>query len=232
MKTALLFSGGKDSLAVAYLTRERWEDLTFYHADTGDLLPEVREIVDGMEAMVPHFVRVETNAKHWQMLNGLPSDLVPTSGTPAGLAIGMSQQRIVDRFDCCASNIMAPLHFRQLADGITVSIRGTKRCDLKKLPAEPGDTSMGYEIQLPLLDWSHADVFAYLKEVGAPLCRVYENNVNAPECATCPAWWSENRARYLDKHHPALSAEYQRKLAIVKAQVAPLYANLMGEAHG
>lgn len=231
-KIALLFSGGKDSAAVAYLLRPYWGRLTFYHMDTGDLLPEVREIVDGMEAIVPSFVRIHGDANAWQKANGLPSDLVPMSGTPIGVLSGLSNQRIVDRFDCCASNIMAPIHNRMIADGITLVIRGTKACDMPHLPAVSGDTSCGYELWLPIQDWSHDDVFAYLKKVGAPICRVYENNVNAPECATCPAWWSENRARYLDKYHPELSKEYQRKLAIVKAQVAPLYANLMGEAHG
>ena len=46
MKTALQFSGGKDSLACIHLMRSHWDTLTVYHVDTGDLLPEVREIVD------------------------------------------------------------------------------------------------------------------------------------------------------------------------------------------
>src|SRR5262245_5370823 len=50
---ALQFSGGKDSLAVAYLQRPFWDRLTFYHGDSGDLLPEVREIVDQIAALVP-----------------------------------------------------------------------------------------------------------------------------------------------------------------------------------
>jgi len=60
---ALHFSGGKDSLALVYLLRPSWERLTLYHVDTGDLLPEVREIVDMVEGMVPDFRRIETDAK-------------------------------------------------------------------------------------------------------------------------------------------------------------------------
>ena len=62
---ALQFSGGKDSLALVYLLRPQWDRLTLYHVDTGDLLPEVREIVDTVEAMVPDFRRIETDAKAW-----------------------------------------------------------------------------------------------------------------------------------------------------------------------
>ncbi len=227
----LQFSGGKDSLAVAYLLKPHWNRLTFYHVDTGDLLPEMADIVDGIEAMVPSFVRIETHVSDWMMRFGLPSDLVPTTCTPAGLAIGAGSRRIVDRFDCCASNIMAPMHERMLADGITLVIRGTKRADFTRLPAGNGPAG-GYDLWLPLLEWSHADVFAYLREVGAPICRVYDGKVNAPECATCPAWWSEGRAGYLAKYHPALSAEYARRLELVAAEIAPLWKHLQGELDG
>ncbi len=230
-RIALQFSGGKDSLAMAYLLRPHWDRLTFYHVDTGDLLPEVREIVDGMAAQVPRFVRINTDSTAWMAAIGLPSDLVPTTSTPAGLAIGASSQRIVDRFDCCASNIMAPMHGRMVVDGVTLVIRGTKRADLARLPHEGGDTGMGYVLWLPLIEWSHADVFAYLREVGAPICRVYDHSVQAPECATCPAWWSEGRAEYLKKHHPGLHATYRAKLAIVAREVRPHWDALKVE-HG
>lgn len=226
---ALHFSGGKDSLAVAYLLRPYWDRLTFYHVDAGDLLPEVRQIVDGVATTVPRFVRIHTDAAQWMADVGLPSDLVPTSSSMAGLAIGASTQRIVDRFDCCAMNLWAPMHQRMLQDGVTLTIRGTKRADLKKLPAADGPTGLGYDLWLPLLEWSHDDVFAYLREVGAPICRVYEHKVNALECATCPAWWSEGRAAYLKQRHPELYATYQAKLAIVAREVMPHWAALQVE---
>ena len=229
---AFQFSGGKDSLALVHVLRPHWDRLTLYHVDTGDLLPEVREIVDGVEAMVPSFVRIETQAADWNERFGLPSDLVPSSCTPLGVKIGMSDRRLVDRFECCAFNIMVPMHNAALKDGCTLVIRGTKRADMKRLPAEDGPTGLGYDLWLPLLDWSDADVFAYLREVGAPICRVYENGVQSPECATCPAWWSEGRAAYLAKHHPDLSETYRAKLEVVAAEVAPLWAHLQREIAG
>jgi phosphoadenosine phosphosulfate reductase len=226
---ALQFSGGKDSLALVHLLRPHWDRLTLYHVDAGDLLPEVREVVDGVARLVPDFRRIETDAKAWTASAGLPSDLVPTTCTPTGLAIGASGQAIVDRFSCCAANLMAPMHERMIEDGVSLVIRGTKRADLGRLPHEGGDTGAGYELWLPLLEWSHDDVFAYLREVGAPICRVYEHKVNAPECATCPAWWSEGRAVYLKKHHPDLFATYRARLAVVAAEVSPHWRALKGE---
>jgi phosphoadenosine phosphosulfate reductase len=225
----LQFSGGKDSLACVHLLRPHWEKLTLYHVDTGDLLPEVMEIVDQVESMVPRFIRIETNSNQWRETVAYPSDLVPTSSSILGVKIGMSDRRIIDRFECCAMNIMVPMHERALADNCTLVIRGTKRADMKRLPAENGPTGLGYDLWLPLLEWSHEDVFNYLREVGAPICRTYEHRVNAPECATCPAWWSEGRAEYLKKYHPDLSAEYQRKLAIVEAEIMPFVSLLRTE---
>ncbi len=228
---ALHFSGGKDSLAVTYLLREVWPRITLYHVDTGDLLPEVREIVDGVEAMVPRFVRINTDAMKFVDEVGLPSDLVPTSCTPGGLLLGLGSRRIIDRFDCCASNIMMPLHQRMVADGITLVIRGTKRADTPRMAHSGGDTGEGYDLWLPLIDWSHDEVFAYLRKAGAPICRVYEHKVNAPECARCTAWWGEGRAAYLGKYHPALYADYQARLAIVAREIAPHLQTLQVE-HG
>lgn len=225
---ALQFSGGKDSLAVAHLLRPYWDRLTFYHVDTGDLLPEVREIVSDMERQVPRFVRIASDSKAWAEVNGLPSDLVPHTGTLPAKMFG-AKTLISGRYECCGHNLWIPMHSRMVADGITLAIRGTKRCDVAKLPAVTGDTSMGYSLWLPIEDWSHDEVFAYLNSVGAPICRVYESAVNAPECATCPAWWTEGRAAYLARYHPELSAIYRRKLAAVAAEIAPVWATLQAE---
>lgn len=226
-RIALHFSGGKDSLALAHLLRPHWDRITFYHVDTGDLLPEVREIVAGMEALAPRFVRIQTDACAVAATFGQPSDLVPHTGSPVGVLIG--GRPIIGRYDCCAHNLWAPMHTRMIEDKITLVIRGTKRVDLRKLPAENGSLEGGYELWLPLQEWSHEDVFTFLRKVGAPICRVYEHTVNAPECATCPAWQSEARAVYLRKFHPDLFAEYGTRLRAVAAEVMPVFAQMRAE---
>lgn len=225
---ALQFSGGKDSLAVAYLLRPYWDRLTFYHLDAGDLLPEVAEVVSDMESRVSRFVRIDTDSRAWALQHGEPSDLAPYTGTLPGMLMG-GKTRISGRWDCCGHNLWLPMHERLAADGVTLAIRGTKRCDMPRLPATTGDTSMGYELWLPIEDWSHADVFAYLREQGVALPKVYQDRVQAPECATCPAWWSEGRASYLRANHPALFAAYQARLRTVAGEVTPIFETLVEE---
>lgn len=229
---ACSYSGGKDSLACVHLLREHLDRITVYHVDTGDLLPEMRESVDRVEAICPRFVRIETGVTEWIAANGLPTDLMPFSQHWVGRQMGQAGTALVSRYDCCFTNLMSPLYSRVRADGNTLLIRGTKRCDMPRLPVTSGDVVEGLEIYYPLLEWSNADVFAYLAEKGVPLPRVYESVVNSPECARCSAWWGEGRSAYLKRHHPNLWAEYQQRLALVRQEIYPslLDLNREGEA--
>ncbi len=231
-KIALSFSGGKDSLACVYLFRERLDRITLYHVDTGDLLPEVREVVDFVEGFAPNFVRINTDVGTSIRQHGLPTDLLPSSAHWLGDVMGEGKTKLVPRYDCCYRSLMKPVLDRVLADGNTLLIRGTKRIDTKRMATEDGDQALGLTIHLPLQEWSNEQVFAYLREQGAPICRVYETMTNAPECARCSAWWHEGRAAYLRKHHPSLWADYRDRLRAVTAEIGPLLESLQTEVAG
>ena len=212
-------SGGKDSLAVLYLLQDQAHRFTAYHMDTGDLLPEVVEAVEQAKALCPNFVHIRGDVLAWHRANGLPSDLVRDQ---RGAAVAPSSGlRMVPRYDCCVANLMRPIWQRMVADGNTLVIRGTKAVDLPRLPVVSGQIVDGVEFLLPLQDWSHAEVFAYLRAEGVPISRVYEHMTNAPECARCPAWLGENRAAYLRQYHPALAADYRARLHAVWREIDP-----------
>jgi 3'-phosphoadenosine 5'-phosphosulfate sulfotransferase (PAPS reductase)/FAD synthetase len=225
---ALSLSGGKDSLACLYLLRPHMHRITAYHRDTGDLLPEVREIVAEARGMCPNFVHLQGDVMAWHREHGLPTDLLPHSAEHIGQAMGEGQ-RLVTRYTCCYGNLMAPLFDRIRADGNTLLIRGTKRVDMKRLPMASGDVVDGLELLLPLQEWSNTDVFEYLRREGAPICRIYEYVTNAPECARCPAWWGEKRAAYLRRFHPDLFADYRTRLQAVWREIDPALVNLAAE---
>lgn len=228
-RIALNFSGGKDSLACVYALKPHLDRITIYHLDTGDLLPEVREIVTHVREFAPHFVHTQGDVSGWIRDNGLPTDLLPYSAHDVGMMAGQANARLVTRYKCCFANLMLPLWERIKADGITLVIRGTKNCDLKRLPAQSGEIHDGVELWYPIADWSHEQVFAYLRSVDAPHNRIYDTMTNSPECARCSAWWGEGRAAYLREHHPSLFAEYSARLRIVTGEIMESVNNLNRE---
>ncbi len=219
-KVALSFSGGKDSLACVYLLRDYLDNITVYHLDTGDLLPEVRDVVSQVEAFCPNFVHIQEDVRSWIAEYGLPTDLLPYSTHGVGVMGGQSGAKLVTRYHCCFMNLMWPVWSRIKEDGNTLCIRGTKLVDMKKLPANSGEIHEGVEMWFPVNDWSHDQVQTYLREVGAPHNPIYDHMTNSPECARCPAWWSEGRAAWLRSRHPDLFADYARDLRIVANEVA------------
>ncbi len=218
-RVALQFSGGKDSLACLYLLKPQLEQVAVYWCDTGDSYPETRAIIDAVRSFIPNFQVIKADVKAWRLENGLPSDLVPARSHFLGLAYGMSSTKISNRFDCCASNIMLPMHSRMLEDKVDLVIRGTKRSDTGTLPAD-GKTPF-YDILLPIREWTSQQVFEYLEKVGAPKNPLYEyfTGMSAPECLGCTAWWDDGKARCLKALHPEHYATYQGNLNKIADEV-------------
>lgn len=228
-RACIAFSGGKDSLACVYMARPYLDRITVIHSDTGDLLPEVMEVVEHVKAMCPHFVHIRGDVLAWQREHGLPSDLVPYSSSSVGRMAGQERTRIVDRYTCCGANLMRPVHDAILAWDCTLVIRGTKTSDFPTLPVTSGQVIAGIEYLHPLEGWSHEEVFHYLRREGAPICRIYDDGLQAPECSRCTAWLNVGQAAYLKKHHPDRLVEYRARLHAVWAEIDPTLVHLASE---
>jgi len=227
-RVALSWSGGKDSTVVLWLLREAGllDQVTVYHQDTGDLFPEMLEHVSECEAWCPRFVTVRSDARQWALENGDPSDLVPHSSHEIGQLMGEGAGKLSRRYDCCSANLMFPIYARIKADGNTLVIRGTRRSDMKRLPVESGATLDGIEVLCPIQEWTEQDVFDFIAKHDVPIPAFYEHFRQGPECATCPAWWGENRATYLRAKHPALYATYCTRMQNVLREIDEPLANL------
>lgn len=229
IRPALQFSGGKDSLACLYLLRENLHNLPVYWLNTGDGFDETLAVVQQVRSWVPHFIEVKSDVKSWKKAYGTPSDITPANGHILGVAYGLGEQKVSGRFDCCYHNLMVPMHDRMQADGVDAVIRGTKRSDTGKLPAE-GPTGF-YDVLLPLRDWTHEQVFSYLKSVGAPENELYEHfhGASAPECLGCTAWWGEGKSAYMAKRHPEKQDEYRSSLLNIQRMLQAHLADLQIE---
>lgn len=233
-RIVLQFSGGKDSLALLYLFRSHLGRITVFHCDTSDQLPEMQRLVNVVEGSVPAFHRVKSDAPAWIAKHGLPSDLVPVRCHPVVATVHRhAGQPIVPYTDCCAANRWRPMDeaLRELRPSLV--IHGQRRGDAfgwdKAADSDTATMPGGWQSWAPIADWSDAQVMDYLREAGAPILPWYTHQPHAPECATCPASWGEQRAAYLQKHHPDLAAKYAAALRIHARETRPVVDQFLAE---
>lgn len=201
MCTVLQLSGGKDSLACLYLLRPRWAGITVAWVNTGMAFPETLEQMQHIRALVPHFLEIHSTQNIRS--HGYPADVVP-------LDVGFQS-----RYGCCAHALWQPMHEAMKAMGAKVVIRGQKCADHLKGPLKSGTVIEGIEYQFPLEDWTDAEVYAYLKEIGVKLPANYALMSTGLDCWNCTAYLDAERGRlkYLRQFHPDKYAIVAGKLA-------------------
>jgi 3'-phosphoadenosine 5'-phosphosulfate sulfotransferase (PAPS reductase)/FAD synthetase len=201
--TALELSGGKDSVACLYLLRDKLENITVYWLNTGDPYPETVAVIEKCKKIIPHFVEVKSDVIAWRSKHGVPSDVVPVTGTHVALPIPDGEMKVVDSYTCCAHNIMLPLHRRVVEDGNTTIIRGQRNAEFHKSPIRNGQRFDGIDFMFPIEDWSDEEVMSYLKEVGAPIHPAYTTGQHGADCLHCTGWWEHHNHELLAQHPKA-----------------------------
>jgi ubiquinone/menaquinone biosynthesis C-methylase UbiE/3'-phosphoadenosine 5'-phosphosulfate sulfotransferase (PAPS reductase)/FAD synthetase len=219
-KVAFQLSGGKDSIAALYLMRPYWDKMTVYWTNTGDAVPEVRDVIERIRAEVPHFQEITGRVHEQIAAHGIPSDIVPTSATPIGLSSAGAGVAIQDRFQCCYNSLMLPMQERMEADGVTMIVRGQKTADKLKSPYRSGALERGIELLFPIETWTDAQVFDWL-ETNAFVPGYYADLGASPDCLTCSAYWGERRSAWLKDRHPDAYAVYQGRMNVIRAAVMP-----------
>ena len=233
-KIALQVSGGRDSLAVFYLLREHelLDRVTVYWVNTGDALPETLMLMHTIRNLSPHFIEIDGKQPDVIARFGMPTDLLPRSCTPLGVASGQSDTLMQDSYSCCARVVMEPMHRRMIEDGVTLIIRGQRKTDSHKAPLQSGDVELGIQYLFPVEEWTDKEVDTYLQKQGAPIHPCYAHMDSMPDCKNCSGWWNEKRAAYLAAHHPEAHQLYQSRLDLIRSLADPQIHSFNTELYG
>ena len=220
---ALLFSGGKDSMACLYLNRHRLDSLYVLFANTGKFYPELFATVAKSRAMCRNWIEVKTDRDGQWAANGLPADVVPIDWTVYGQATSSRKAVTVQSYlQCCHENISTPLWNAIKALGCKTVIRGNRADESHRSAAKDGDTHDGVKFLHPIEGWSKAEVLAYLTEQMGELPEHFALEHSSMDCYDCTAYrkHSADRVQWTKDRHPHLYADYARKTAMLDQALA------------
>lgn len=204
-KVALMFSGGKDSIACLHLLEKYLDKTIVVWVNMGANFPEIEEFMDGVRSIVPNFLEIKTNQPASIEANGYPVDVLPMAYSFLGQACTTEKPiKLRSFFDCCNENYWTPCELKIRELGITAVIRGQRDDEAIRGPIKSGSIWEGVEYMFPIQDWSLAKVNEYLQEKGVKL----EGRLAIPhsslDCWNCTAYLnnSTERMQYVKKNYP------------------------------
>lgn len=205
-KVALMFSGGKDSIACLHLIKNYLDKTTVVWVNTGASFPEIEALMEETRQQVPHFLEIKTNQPESIKSKGYPVDVVPVNYTVLGQSVtSIKDFKVRSYFECCAENFWLPCDAEVRKLGITGVIRGQRQSERHRAPIKSGYVENGIEYNFPIETWSDSDVIDYLKSKDVVIDERLSMSHSSLDCWNCTAYMAESKDRfnYIKKHHPA-----------------------------
>ena len=198
--TALQFSGGKDSLAILHLWRDKLDETVVMWVNTGAAYPNTVKQMKTLRQTVPHFLEIPSNQPQQIRDNGFPSDIVPIHFTNFGLNVHTMDYsrpvRIQASFSCCFENIWRPMHEAVKQLGVSQVIRGQRNAERYKNPIHDGHVEDGITYRFPIEDWTDDQVMKYLLDNNVEIPSYYKDGEGkSHDCWSCTAYLDEDSGR-------------------------------------
>lgn len=215
-KVALMFSGGKDSIACLHLLKDYLDKTLVVWVNTGANFPEIEVLMEKTRAKVPHFLEIKTNQPESIKAKGYPVDVVPVNYTLLGQSVtSIKDFKLRSYFECCSENFWIPCDAKMRELGVTGIIRGQRNSEGHRAPIQSGYVENGIEYCLPIEEWSEEQVLGYLVEQGVELDERLKMSHSSLDCWNCTAYMADStqRFKYIKKNHPT---KYEAIVQLVK----------------
>ena len=215
-KIALMFSGGKDSLACLHLMEQFLDKVLVVWVNTGANFPEIEALMAETRSKVPNFLEIKTNQPESIKHRGHPVDVLPVNYTVLGQSVtSIKDLKLQGYFDCCSENFWIPCDREMRKLGVTGIIRGQRNSEFHRAPIKSGHIEDGIEYHLPIEGWTDTEVIDYLRSKDVVIDERLSMNHSSLDCWNCTAYMAESseRFKYIKKHHPN---KYQSIVEIVK----------------
>lgn len=225
-KVALMFSGGKDSLACLAVTRPYWDRLTVVWVNPGNPYPETVELMASISKLVPKFVEVRGDQKEFIATHGHPVDVLPMNMTSMGrLVRRVDGPKVCAYTDCCKANMWIPAARYLAGQRFTGVIRGDKNTDEQRSPVRSGDMVNGAEMLFPLENMTDEMVVSLVSCLLPSYGRGIKTSL---DCMNCTAYLRHNmeRIKELKTTYPEVHAEIVEVLREVRKEVAGGYIDM------
>jgi 3'-phosphoadenosine 5'-phosphosulfate sulfotransferase (PAPS reductase)/FAD synthetase len=190
--TALLFSGGRDSIVLKHILDPYLDDILIIWVNTGAAYESTLKQMGQVRDNVPHFLEITTDQLADIEANGYPTDILPLRHSHNDF--GYLTPRLQSTISCCSKNIWLPLS-RALQDkAIKVCYIGAREEEDMKDSRWDG-TRGGIEFKYPLRKWTNKMVLDYANKHSIILPPYYsQGEEKSRDCWNCTGYLWERRA--------------------------------------
>ena len=192
-KTAILFSGGRDSCVLLHIVGPWLDEITVLWVNTGAAYESTLQQMREVRSRVPHFHEIKTDQPTDIHKWGFPVDILPTRHDIQ--LLGTQLPKLQTTFSCCSKNIWWPIKQTLAQLEIKYLWSGGREDELTNDPRWIEEID-GVKYKYPLRKWTQDMVLSYIKKHNISVPSYYEQGeTKSRDCWNCTGYLFENQKR-------------------------------------
>jgi len=194
--TALLFSGGRDSLVLLHILEPYLDGVLVVWVNTGAAYESTRKQMDQLRGAIPHFFEVTTDQPMDIEKWGYPTDILPVRHDIQ--LNGYLEPKLQTTYSCCAKNIWLPAQLALIDKKIDTCYVGAREEEDMHDHRWEGMRA-GITWKFPLRKWTKQMVQDYEVKHNLVVPPYYaEGEEKSRDCWNCTGYLWERRISILN----------------------------------